>query len=142
MKIVYTGDDVAGTDGPLMSPASFRALFAPGLETRRIARVFPKGTDPRIDSYSGLFDNGRRQSTGLGEWLREQRLGEIWVVGLATDYCVKATVLDSVQEGFRVTLFEDACRGVNLAPDHSARAVAAMRDAGVRVLQSHDLPPR
>ena len=62
------------------------ALFASGLETRRIARVFPKGTDARIDSYSGLFDNGHRQSTGLGEWLRERGVTAVCVTGLATDY--------------------------------------------------------
>src|SRR5688572_31794604 len=46
------------------------AAFAPGLETRRITRVFPKGTDPEIDSYSGFFDNGHKKSTGLGDYLR------------------------------------------------------------------------
>jgi nicotinamidase/pyrazinamidase len=115
------------------------ALFAPGLETRRLARVFPKGTDPRTDSYSGFFDNGRRQSTGMGEWLRDQGVSEVWITGLATDYCVKFTALDAVREGFRVTLVEDACRGVNLAPGDVPRAVAAMREAGVRVVQSSDL---
>ncbi|HOA60837.1 MAG: bifunctional nicotinamidase/pyrazinamidase [Verrucomicrobia bacterium] len=112
------------------------ALFAPGLDTRRVDRVFPKGTDPRIDSYSGLFDNGHRQSTGLAEWLRERGVSDIDVVGLATDYCVKFTALDAVQEGFRVHLIEDACRGVNLAPDDTGRALDQMRQAGVRVIRS------
>ena len=111
------------------------ALFAPGLDTRRVDRVFPKGTDPRIDSYSGLFDNGHRQSTGLAEWLRERGVSDIDVVGLATDYCVKFTALDAVQEGFRVHLIEDACRGVNLAPDDTGRALDQMRQAGVRVIR-------
>lgn len=112
------------------------ALFAPGLDTRRVARVFPKGTDPRIDSYSGLFDNGHRQSTGLAEWLRERGVSDIDVVGLATDYCVKFTALDAAQEGFRVHLIEDACRGVNLAPDDTGHALDQMRQAGVRVIRS------
>jgi len=115
------------------------ALFAPGLDTRRVDRVFPKGTDPRIDSYSGLFDNGHRQSTGLAEWLRERGVSDIDVVGLATDYCVKFTALDAVQEGFRVHLIEDACRGVNLAPDDTGRALDQMRSAGVRVIRSGDV---
>jgi len=114
------------------------ALFAPSLETRRIARVFPKGTDPQIDSYSGLFDNGQRQSTGLGEWLRERGVAEIWITGLATDYCVKFTALDALRVGFRVTLVEDACRGVNLAPDDVAGALTAMREAGVQIVRSAD----
>src|SRR5262245_51197268 len=54
------------------------ACFAPGLDTRRIARVFPKGTDPQWDSYSGLFDNGRRSSTGLAERLKKQGADELW----------------------------------------------------------------
>lgn len=112
------------------------ALFAPALDTRRIARVFPKGTDGRVDSYSGFFDNGHRQSTGLSEWLRGCGVSELVVVGLATDYCVKFTALDAIQEGFQVSLVEDACRGVNLQPGDVAQAVAAMRNAGVQVVTS------
>ncbi len=115
------------------------ALLAPALDTRRVARVFPKGTDARIDSYSGLFDNGHRQSTGLAEWLHERGVTGIHVVGLATDYCVKFTALDAVQEGFRVHLIEDACRGVNLAPDDTDRALDQMRNAGVRVIRSREV---
>ena len=115
------------------------ALFAPGLDTRRVARVFPKGTDPRIDSYSGMFDNGHRQSTGLAEWLRECGVTGAHVVGLATDYCVKFTALDAIEEGFRVHLIEDACRGVNLAPDDTAQALTQMRNAGVQVIRSGDV---
>lgn len=115
------------------------ALFAPGLDTHRIARVFPKGTDPRTDSYSGLFDNGRRQSTGLAEWLRGQGATELWLTGLATDYCVKFTALDAVREGFQVNLVTDACRGVNLQPGDVTRAIEDMRQAGVRILRSEQL---
>jgi nicotinamidase/pyrazinamidase len=112
------------------------ACFAPGLETRAIERVFPKGTDVRVDSYSGLFDNGRRNSTGLGEYLRGRGVTEVGVCGLATDYCVKFTALDAVREGFRVTLIEDACRGVNLQPGDVAAAVEEMRAAGVTIVNS------
>lgn len=115
------------------------ALLAPGLDTRHVTRVFPKGTDPRVDSYSGLFDNGHRQSTGLAEWLREGSVTEVSVAGLATDYCVKFTVLDALREGFQVSLIEDACRGVNLAPGDVARALDEMRQSGVRVVRSGDL---
>ncbi len=106
------------------------ALFAPGLETRRIARVFPKGMNPRIDSYSGLYDNGHRASTGMAEWLRSLGAEELWVAGLATDYCVKFTVLDALKEGFRVHVLTSACRGVNLTPGDCDRALEEMRAAG------------
>lgn len=109
------------------------ALFAPGLETRRIRRVFTKGMNAQIDSYSGLFDNGHRASTGLGEWLKAQGVTELHVAGVATDYCVKFTVLDALAEGFRVKLLLDACRGVNLQPGDVDRTVEEMRAAGCEV---------
>lgn len=109
------------------------AQFHPGLDTRRIAQVFPKGTDPDIDSYSGFFDNGRRKATGLGGWLKAQHVDEVLVCGLATDYCVKATALDAVGLGLRTTLVEDACRGVGLQPDDIPAALAVLRQAGVGI---------
>jgi len=111
------------------------ALFAPGLDTRRVTRVFTKGMNPRIDSYSGLFDNGHRASTGLSEWLKEQGVTHLTVAGVATDYCVKFTVLDALAEGFAVDLILPACRGVNLQPGDVERAVAEMRQAGAVVLE-------
>ena len=115
------------------------ALFAPTLITRRIARVFPKGTERGIDSYSGFFDNGHRRATGLGAWLREQGVNRTVVAGLATDYCVKFTALDAVKEGFAVTLVEDACRGVNLQPTDVATALSELRAAGVAIVSSDAL---
>lgn len=111
------------------------ALFAPGLDTRRIRRVFPKGMNPRIDSYSGLFDNGRRASTGMAEWLRAQGVTALSVAGLATDYCVKFTVLDALAEGFQVEVLAAACRGVNLAPGDVGRAFEEMRAGGARIAE-------
>ncbi len=96
------------------------AAFAPGLETRRITRVFPKGTDPAIDSYSGFFDNGHRKATGLGDYLRTRGVTDVYLLGLATDYCVKATALDARQLGFTTQLLVDGCRGVNLQPGDAA----------------------
>jgi nicotinamidase/pyrazinamidase len=110
--------------------------FHPGLDTRRIARVFPKGTDPGIDSYSGFFDNGRRKATGLGDWLKAQRVDEVLVCGLATDYCVKATAIDAAGLGFRTTLIEDTCRGVGLSFDDIPAALEEMRKAGVIITQA------
>ncbi len=110
------------------------ALFAPGLDTRAIHHVFPKGTDPGIDSYSGFFDNDRHKSTGLGEFLRGQGVTSITLLGLATDYCVKFTALDARQLGFDVTLIGSGCRAVNLQPGDGAAAIEEMRRAGVKVI--------
>lgn len=113
------------------------AEFAPKLETRRISEVFKKGTDPLIDSYSGFFDNGRRQATGLGDFLRSRQVTDVYVVGLATDYCVKYTAVDAVALGFKSYLIEDACRGVNLQPGDVLRAIDEMRLAGVTMVRSN-----
>jgi nicotinamidase/pyrazinamidase len=115
------------------------AELAATLNRDRIAKVFPKGTDAHIDSYSGLFDNGHRKSTGLGEWLKDQNVTEVFVCGLATDYCVKFTALDAVHFGFKTYLIEDASRGVNLRPSDVSNAVAEMKRAGVTVVQNTDL---
>jgi nicotinamidase/pyrazinamidase len=112
------------------------AELHPRLDRTRITKVFTKGTDPSIDSYSAFHDNGRRKSTGLGEWLKGQGVGEVYVLGLATDYCVKFTALDARKDGFAAFLVEDGCRGVELAPGDSERAVDEMRSAGVVVLDS------
>ena len=109
------------------------ALFAPGLETRRIERVFTKGLNPRIDSYSGLFDNGHRASTGMSEWLKARGVTKFTVAGVATDYCVKFTVLDALAEGFAVDLVIGACRGVNLNAGDVKRALEEMQEAGAQL---------
>ncbi len=110
------------------------ALFAPGLDTRRIARVFTKGLNPQIDSYSGLFDNGHRASTGLAEWLRAQGVAHLTVAGVATDYCVKFTVLDALGQGFAVAVVDAACRGVNLRAGDAERAIEEMRARGAVIV--------
>lgn len=110
------------------------ALFAPGLDTRRIARVFTKGMNPQIDSYSGMFDNGHRASTGLAEWLRTKGATHLTVAGVATDYCVKFTVLDALAEGFTVEVVTAACRGVNLQVEDDKKAIEEMRACGAVII--------
>ncbi|MDB4953009.1 MAG: Nicotinamidase [Myxococcales bacterium] len=106
------------------------------LDASRFQAVFRKGTDPEIDSYSGFFDNGKRKATGLDTWLHERRVDHLYVLGLATDYCVKYTVLDARTLGFEVTLIADGCRAVELAPGDGERAFDEMRAAGTTILDS------
>lgn len=110
------------------------AIFAPGLDTRKIERVFTKGMNPRIDSYSGFFDNGHRASTGMGEWLKAHGIKNLSVAGVATDYCVKFTVLDALAEGFAVEVMEQACRGVNLHKGDVASALEMMQQSGAVIV--------
>jgi nicotinamidase/pyrazinamidase len=112
------------------------AALLKALHKDRIAQIFQKGTDPAIDSYSGFFDNGHRKATGLGEYLNVQGVKSVYVMGLATDYCVKFTALDARQLGYETYLIEDGCRGVNVKPGDSERAVEEMRRAGVKVIRS------
>jgi nicotinamidase/pyrazinamidase len=115
------------------------AAFHPDLSQGRIAEVFQKGTDPRIDSYSGFFDNARRKATGLGDYLKERGISDVSICGLATDYCVKFTALDSLWLGFATQLIEDGCRGVELNPGDVARALDEMRSGGVRIVRSKEV---
>lgn len=106
------------------------AEFASDLDQSSIDRVFQKGTNLKVDSYSGFYDNAKRYSTGLAEYLREQGVKNVTVVGLATDYCVKFTVLDALSEQFRVTVIKAACRGVNINPGDVDAALNEMSQAG------------
>lgn len=121
------------------------AALAPALQARlgSIAAVFQKGTNPRIDSYSGFFDNGRRSSTGLSEWLRARGVESVVVLGLATDYGVRFTVLDALEQGFATTVVRDGCRAINLEPGDDAAAFVEMVAAGAEVVDSADIlgPP-
>jgi nicotinamidase/pyrazinamidase len=115
------------------------AEFVAGLETSRIARVFLKGTDPEVDSYSGFFDNEHRRATGLGDYLKEQGVTDVTIAGLATDYCVKFTALDAVALGFKTSVVVDACRGVEVNEGDTARALEEMAAAGVNIKESRQL---
>jgi len=115
------------------------AEFHPRLDRTRIAKVFQKGVDPAIDSYSAFFDNAHLRGTGLAEYLKSQGVTAVYIAGLATDYCVKFTALDARTLGLDTYVIEDGCRGVNLQPGDSAAAIDQMRAAGVHVVTSDDL---
>ena len=110
------------------------AAFHAGLEVQ--GEVVRKGVGGE-DGYSGFTVRdpvtGAETSTGLAELLRNRGVESLIVAGIATDYCVKETVLDGAREGFAVTVLADAIRAVNLAPGDGARAVAAMAGAGAEI---------
>ena len=117
----------------------FGADFHPDIKQEQIHKVFQKGMNAEIDSYSGFFDNNRLYPTGLEEWLKKKEVTDIYICGLATDYCVKYTALDAISLGFKTWLIEDACRGVDLQPGDSARAIAEMQAAGIKIISSREL---
>lgn len=122
-QVMWPDHCVQGTKG---------ADFVDGLDLHGVT-IFRKGTDPQIDSYSGFFDNGKKKSTGLSVYLRNLGITELFIMGLATDYCVKATALDAVAEGFKVHLLLKGCRGVNMKPTDSDDAIKEMQAAGVQL---------
>lgn len=106
------------------------------LDVRRITRVFQKGTDPRIDSYSTFFDNAHRKSTGLADYLKQEGVSEVYLMGLATDYCVKFSVLDAVELGFQANVIQDGCRGIDLQAGDVSKAIDEMKTAGAVIVSS------
>ena len=111
------------------------ADFHPGLDTTRADIVIRKGFRPEIDSYSAFFENDRTTPTGLGGYLRERGATEVWLAGLATDFCVGFSALDAARLGFRVTLLTDAARAIDL--DGSlGRAMSDMAAAGVTLARA------
>jgi nicotinamidase/pyrazinamidase len=93
------------------------------------AIVVSKGTAPDEDAYSG-FQARDASGQPFAALLRARGVARLFVGGLATDYCVKATVLDAAREGFEVVVLRDAMRAVDLAPGDGERAIAAMAAAG------------
>jgi nicotinamidase/pyrazinamidase len=116
------------------------AEFVAGLRIESIQTIVRKGTDPIIDSYSGFFDNDHRKQTELADVLHRAGVGDVYILGLATDYCVKFTALDARKLGFQTNLIVDGCRGIDLKPGDVERALEEMRDAGVQLGNSEQLP--
>ena len=126
-QVLWPVHCVQNTDG---------ARFVDALATAGIDKVFTKGTDPTVDSYSGFFDNGHRHATGLGDFVRGKGVRDVYILGLATDYCVKFTALDARQLGLNTYLIVDGCRGVDLKPGDVERAIEEMKLAGVTITTS------
>jgi len=112
------------------------AEFHKELNPTKWKAIFQKGKNPAVDSYSGFFDNARRGDTGLGDFLQNEGIINVFVTGLAQDYCVKFTVLDSVSLGFKTFLITDATKAVNLSPEDGEKALVEMKDAGVICIES------
>ena len=115
------------------------AEFHADLNQEKWRAIFQKGMNPQVDSYSGFFDNNRQGDTGLSQFLKENGVEEIFVCGLAEDYCVKFTVLDGLEEGFKVHLILDATRAVNIQPDDFSKAMIEMENAGAVITHSDSI---
>jgi nicotinamidase/pyrazinamidase len=124
-QVLWPDHCVQGTPG---------AEFHPELNTNHIVKTFFKGTDRVVDSYSAFFDNQHLRSTQLGDYLQAQGIENIYILGLATDYCVKYSCVDAAKLGFKTHVIIDVCRGIDLVAGDIDRAVQEMLDAGVEVV--------
>jgi nicotinamidase/pyrazinamidase len=124
-QVVWPDHCIQGTYG---------AAFPPGLNVSNISHLITKGEDPNVDSYSAFFDNAKIRATRLHALLQSLGINEIHVMGLATDYCVRASVLEALELGYRVTLQATGCRGVEIRPGDCAKAIDEMAFYGAEVL--------
>lgn len=115
-------------------PGTFGAAFHKDLDLKPVHLILRKGTDPCIDSYSVFLENDKRTETGLRFYLKGLGINEIYLCGLATDYCVYYSALDSRQFGFDTTVILDATRGVNVPEGSITAAVKDMAERGVRII--------
>jgi nicotinamidase/pyrazinamidase len=117
------------------------AELHPALETGAVANYFRKASSSDKDAYSefeGVDEGGRT----LDEWLRSKSVKRVFVVGLATDYCVKATALDALGLGYEVFAVTDAMRAVNVNPDDGAKAIGEMERKGAHLITSDEVLER
>lgn len=129
-QVLWPDHCVQGTAG---------AAFHGDLNMKRVAAIFRKGMDPAVDSYSGFYDNGRLRNTGLAGYLRDKRVTDVFVVGLAGDYCVYFTARDALMEGFACTVIADATRPISDAGFRAA--VEDLKQKGGAIIESRDLLP-
>lgn len=111
---------------------TFGSDFPESLNVTNLKKVIYKGIETQIDSYSGFFDNGKIRSTGLSDYLKEKGVKKIDYVGLATDYCLKYTTLDSVSEGFQTRVLVNCIKGIEAKG--CERAIKEMKCKGIELV--------
>jgi nicotinamidase/pyrazinamidase len=114
------------------------AEFHSGLNTEPSQLIIRKGFRRNIDSYSAFYENDNKTTTGLSGYLRERQIEQLFLSGLALDFCVKWSALDGLKEGFDVTIIEDAVKGIDIEGS-VAKAWDEMEDAGAKQISSCEL---
>ncbi|MEN6372007.1 MAG: isochorismatase family protein [Armatimonadota bacterium] len=114
------------------------AEFAPGLELPENVEIISAGIGPDEEGYSG-FEGFTKEGQSFMDSLQAHGIRHLYVGGIATDYCVRYTVLDALRRGFRVTVLTDAIRGVDLEPGDSQRAIDEMVQNGAKTFEIEDV---
>lgn len=136
---IMIGDQIQILWPPHCIQQSNGAALHADLNQTRIKKIFHKGTDPQIDSYSAFYDNAHLRSTGLAEYLQAAQVEDVYLLGLATDYCVKFSALDAIKAGFNVYIIADACRGVELHPGDVASSLQELAALGAHIIHAKDI---
>lgn len=111
--------------------------FSETLDMNAVSAIFRKGMDPKTDSYSGFFDNGRRHHTGLSAYLKSKGIKQVYVCGLAADYCVYYTAKDAQSEGFETYFISDATKAI--AQETLDFALKDLKQHQVKIISTKDL---
>jgi len=114
------------------------AEFAKDLQKDNIQKIFRKGTDPEIDSYSGFFDNGHKKATGLHEYLQEKNIDTVVLVGLAADVCVRFTALDALELKYETIIVKDGTRAVE-GQENFDKTMKELQEKGAKLVESSEL---
>jgi len=121
---------VQGTDG---------ADFYKGLDLNPVSMIIRKGFNKDLDSYSAFFENDRKTSTGLEGWIKSLGIETVILGGLATDYCVFFSAMDSKKLGFNTIIASDAAKGVGIPEGSVEAAISKMKSAGIVFLSSSEI---
>ncbi len=130
MQTLWPDHCVAGTAG---------AAFHPGLHAAHFNLIVRKGSNPAVDSYSAFLENDKITVTGLEGYLKAIGADRVFLCGLATDYCVFYSAMDSISSGFTTAVVIDACRGIDVPDGSIDRSIREMRQKGIRIIGSKDL---
>ncbi|WP_455169253.1 bifunctional nicotinamidase/pyrazinamidase [Aegicerativicinus sediminis] len=127
-QVLWPDHCVQGSEG---------AEFSKELESNNISAIFRKGMDPKVDSYSGFFDNGYKNNTGLSAYLKGKNIKEVYVCGLAADYCVYYTAKDAIKEGFKTFYITDATKAIS--DNTYSEAIETLKSLNVTFITSKNI---
>lgn len=129
-QVLWPEHCVQGTEG---------AQFHPQLNTDCFHLILRKGTNPEIDSYSAFMENDKKTPTGLEAYLKGLGIEQIFLCGLATDYCVFYSAMDAISLKFETYVIIDACKGVDFPEGNIEKALNTMKEKGIKIINSSEL---
>lgn len=115
------------------------ADFHHQLNTVGFNLIIRKGSNPQLDSYSAFYENDKKTQTGLSGYLKGLTISQLYLCGLAMDYCVFYSAMDAVNQGFSVFVIEDACRGVDFPTGSMRKALQTMQQSGIHIINSKEV---